>query len=483
MSTSNTPIRPFAALLTAAALLACQPVDEALPEPGEALEAAETALMVAPLPPGSPTEVRLGIVSKLSGLCLDVAGVSHADGAGIQQWGCGGGGNQIFIPRHVGDGWYEVVASHSGKCLDVSGISTADGARLHQWSCWGGANQHFRLHHLGGGDYELRARHSDKCVTTRNWGLTNGTPMEQRTCRGTEEQRFRLNRQTAPRARALLVLMENGGMVAGLPINDGFLLPEFTCQGITLRDVSTAWDAVNLLRRTMRNPPVACLNAGNWVQTSTTPAAFAQRFVDFSSETIGRAFVESRVGGAYELSDVIEDAAFNPDFVREYLRQLSASYVVDIHVLAHGNGTGFGGSGSTFTTDVIRGFRDIPGLDLRAVYQQNCYGSALNAAWLDAGADVVSGTAGINYMPSGYGPFLDAWVAGADFNTAVMNAFAAERPAYDRVYRHLDLDDESNPIDLDRNPAEVSFTGSLSPAEELQSSSPIVQGAAARRIR
>ena len=48
----------------------------------------------------------------------------------------------------------------------------------------------------------------------------------------------------------------------------------------------------------------------------------------------------------------------------------------------------------------------------------------LYAAWLDAGADVVSGTAGINYMPSGYGPFLDAWVAGADFNTAVMNAFS-----------------------------------------------------------
>jgi Ricin-type beta-trefoil lectin domain-like len=39
---------------------------------------------------------------------------------------------------------YKVIAKHSGKCLDIAGVSTADGANVQQWSCYGGNNQRWR---------------------------------------------------------------------------------------------------------------------------------------------------------------------------------------------------------------------------------------------------------------------------------------------------------------------------------------------------
>ena len=80
-----------------------------------------------------------------SGKCLDVEGISTADGARVQQWEYWGGQNQQFKLEHVGAGWYRIVARHSGKCLDVRGVSPADGAQVQQWPWHGGDNQRWRL--------------------------------------------------------------------------------------------------------------------------------------------------------------------------------------------------------------------------------------------------------------------------------------------------------------------------------------------------
>jgi hypothetical protein len=80
------------------------------------------------------------VVNQQTGKCLDVNGVSTADGAVIQQWTCLGGAlNQQFTLRKVtyagNDAHdYQLVARHSGKCVDVSGISTAAHALIHQWT-------------------------------------------------------------------------------------------------------------------------------------------------------------------------------------------------------------------------------------------------------------------------------------------------------------------------------------------------------------
>ncbi|MFD0899288.1 RICIN domain-containing protein [Actinomadura sediminis] len=94
-------------------------------------------------------------VNRQSGKCLDVNGLSTADGAAVQQWTCNGGANQRFTLRKVTSSGsdshdYQLVARHSGKCVDVSGISTAPRALIHQWPCnpadrTGPANQTWRL--------------------------------------------------------------------------------------------------------------------------------------------------------------------------------------------------------------------------------------------------------------------------------------------------------------------------------------------------
>ncbi|MFE8977689.1 RICIN domain-containing protein [Streptomyces cyaneofuscatus] len=40
-----------------------------------------------------------------------------------------------------GNGYVSLETQHSGRCLDVSGLSTADGARLFQYTCGSGGNQ------------------------------------------------------------------------------------------------------------------------------------------------------------------------------------------------------------------------------------------------------------------------------------------------------------------------------------------------------
>jgi Ca2+-binding RTX toxin-like protein len=77
--------------------------------------------------------------------CVDVTGVSTADGAYLQEWDCLGGGqtNQHWdIVPIAGQPPYEaLIARHSGKCMDVLGLATGNGARVGQWGCWWGGNQ------------------------------------------------------------------------------------------------------------------------------------------------------------------------------------------------------------------------------------------------------------------------------------------------------------------------------------------------------
>ena len=95
------------------------------------------------------------IVNRNSGKCLDVTGISTANGAAIQQWGCSGGTNQQFTLLAVtglgSNKDFQLKANHSNKCIDVAGISTAQGALLQQYDCQAGStittqkNQVWRL--------------------------------------------------------------------------------------------------------------------------------------------------------------------------------------------------------------------------------------------------------------------------------------------------------------------------------------------------
>ena len=83
--------------------------------------------------------------NELTGQCIDVSGVSLADGAAILQFTCSTGTNQQWSFTDVAGGAERVTARHSGKVLDVTGQATADGTLVEQWSSNNGTNQQFRL--------------------------------------------------------------------------------------------------------------------------------------------------------------------------------------------------------------------------------------------------------------------------------------------------------------------------------------------------
>ncbi len=80
------------------------------------------------------------IVSRQSGQCLDIAGgpASQGNQAVLQQYPCHGQTNQLF---RLDASASTIRPVHSGKCIDIAGVSTADGAAVQQYDCHGGLNQ------------------------------------------------------------------------------------------------------------------------------------------------------------------------------------------------------------------------------------------------------------------------------------------------------------------------------------------------------
>ncbi|MGN9783115.1 ThuA domain-containing protein [Nonomuraea sp. ZG12] len=84
-----------------------------------------------------------------SGKCLDVPNGSTEAGVQLLQWTChpASEGHQIhqrFHPVAAGEGW-KISSEVSGLCLDVEGVSQADNAKVVQWTCTDTDNQKFRL--------------------------------------------------------------------------------------------------------------------------------------------------------------------------------------------------------------------------------------------------------------------------------------------------------------------------------------------------
>ena len=67
-----------------------------------------------------------------TGLALDVAGASAADGADVMVHPANGGNSQKFWLEDERDGW-SLRAVHSGKYVDVAGGSIGDGTNVQQW--------------------------------------------------------------------------------------------------------------------------------------------------------------------------------------------------------------------------------------------------------------------------------------------------------------------------------------------------------------
>ncbi|MFI7037179.1 glycoside hydrolase family 27 protein [Microbispora rosea] len=116
-----------------------------------------------------------------SGRCLDVSGVSQANGAQVQLWDCNGQSNQRWTPSASGE-----LRVYGNKCLDVYNAGTADGSNVVIWDCNGQSNQQWRLN----SDGSITAVGANKCLDAYNAGTANGTKIIIWSCNGQSNQRW-----------------------------------------------------------------------------------------------------------------------------------------------------------------------------------------------------------------------------------------------------------------------------------------------------
>lgn len=123
--------------------------------------------------------VNYSIVNRHTGKCLEVYGISQADGADVVQWDCWNGPNQHWRLVPTDGIWHEIRNAHSNKCLEVYAHQNHIGADVVQWTCWGGWNQQWAVYSASGPWLILYPRHaiqdgSDRCASVSNFGTWNG---------------------------------------------------------------------------------------------------------------------------------------------------------------------------------------------------------------------------------------------------------------------------------------------------------------------
>jgi len=131
------------------------------------------------------------IVSKKSGKCLDVQGLSGDDGANVQQYPCHAGKNQMWRLIRTDDDLWFIIAVHSGKCLDVKNQSTADQVNVQQYQFHGGDNQKWELIPAGDGYYRIRAKHSGKCLDVEGASTADSANVQQYQCHHLDNQKWK----------------------------------------------------------------------------------------------------------------------------------------------------------------------------------------------------------------------------------------------------------------------------------------------------
>ncbi len=137
---------------------------------------------------------RYTIYSRHSGLVLDVAGGSSADGANIQQWGYAGSSNQHFDVRYEGNGYYSIISASSGKAIEVYNFNSDPGGEIRQWEYWNGDNQLWLLTHIDGEFFTATSKYSGLNLDVWNWSTASGGDIRQWNATGALNQQFRFER-------------------------------------------------------------------------------------------------------------------------------------------------------------------------------------------------------------------------------------------------------------------------------------------------
>lgn len=136
---------------------------------------------------------RYAVVSRHSGLAMEVASASADDGANIQQWSYGAQKWQQFDVTYQGNGYYSLTSAYTSKSLDVYGMSTEDGANIVQWGYWGGDGQLWSIQATDSGYYTIASKLSGKALDVWEWSTSNGGDIRQYSLWGGYSQQFRFD--------------------------------------------------------------------------------------------------------------------------------------------------------------------------------------------------------------------------------------------------------------------------------------------------
>lgn len=150
--------------------------------------------------------------------------------------------------------------------------------------------------------------------------------------------------------------------------------------------------------------------------------------IDFVTEEYAKWLLKRL--GAYQRYDqvvILEDEQVTGKEMTDTLIRTSLTHQVDQLLLVHGQQcalVGYRGKahvdGAVFDP-LLRAYQENPRLlDLRMVYGLNCYGASLAPVWMQLGARAVNGAIGVNWLPEpSLSLFLRSWLNGASYSQAI----------------------------------------------------------------
>ncbi len=135
-------------------------------------------------------EGRYHIVSRHSGLAMDITDGSSANGANLQQWSLGDDTHQQFDVADLGDGYYSIRPVHSEKSIDVWARSTEPGGEIRQYDWTGDENQQWSIESVDSGYQRIVSRHSGLALDVWGWSMDSGGDIRQWTITTGENQHW-----------------------------------------------------------------------------------------------------------------------------------------------------------------------------------------------------------------------------------------------------------------------------------------------------
>lgn len=153
-----------------------------------ALLAVSIATSIASSAIAAETKSTYRLISKVSGMALDVRGCGMTNGTKVQLWQPTGRACQQWRISQVGGGYFALKSELNGRMLDGGG--SVPGAYVGMWDYWGGPTQHWRIESVGEGYYRLINQHGGRAMEVAGCSIPTGGDIQASTAPINDCQRW-----------------------------------------------------------------------------------------------------------------------------------------------------------------------------------------------------------------------------------------------------------------------------------------------------